>query len=92
MVTLIINILGILIFYSLKDILIPLFTFDPALTDLVVATLGFVLLNLIFDVIQASLSGGLKGIGKFKILSIITIIWMWVFFEPLAIGVGIFTV
>lgn len=50
-ITVSINTFGVLLFYGLKSLIIPLVTFDTALEDLVIETLGFVLLNLMFDVI-----------------------------------------
>ena len=35
-ITLTINTVGVLFFYGLKSVLIPLFTFDPALSTLVI--------------------------------------------------------
>ena len=72
---------------TLRHEFISLFTQDESVFIVASDCLVFLALELIFDMTQAVLAGVLRGLGLIKRVTNTLMIWLWLFYVPLAIGV-----
>ena len=87
-----INVCLFLLFYLLSSHILPLFTRDEYILELGVATIGYVCLEAVFDGTQCLLSNSLRGLGMVKEAYTLMMLWQWLVYVPIVVGVIIILV
>ncbi len=77
--------------YLFSDFLVHIFTNDSRIYSLAYGVVPYFCVEAVFDCLQALLSGALRGLGLVGAAYTSMLLWQWLIYLPIVVGVAIVT-